>query len=333
MRTIPIVLGASIELGSPTEFVFTAEQVDAISEALSRLDWVREAHLPAIAGEQSLLIVPRRGASPNVEALSRSLGPTFDMLAVSVMEPDDSRLQAVRSLDTRVYLGQEGSPRFRDLFLAHAGAMLDRGLALESWLGENEPSLDVGAGQVVFCTKGWLRTRKHKFSIQVLGEESTRAGTWTWAWADVRVPKVRSRRVDVLRRQGEQNRIPEFASPVVDLDEVGAVTLAVVACGELRGAAFCRMENDAGATYVMLTDPIVELDRIPSGDEVAEVIDMLGHWTLRNPRAAVEAFARARGVSLQARGNQMIATGADGGTVSFRFDERGRVRSVTRTIL
>lgn len=326
MRTI--TLRPDTPVGSPSPFVLTSEEVDAIGRALVRESWVREAHLPAMDGEQVLLVVPRRGHSPDLSSLSTALGDSFSALGVAVMSGDDPRLAVVRALDTATYRGPDGSPEFHERFLHHLGAVLDRGIALENWLGDREDELDLRSGTIVLKPKGFF-TRSRKLAIQVLGIESQ--DTWTWAWADLAaIPAAVARAADSLRRR--ESGIPEFVTPTLSLDDVGAVQLSIAACGCLRGSVLLRVPSELGATHVMVCDPVPELDRAPTGRDIIDVLYVFSRFTLGNARTAVESFARARGVAMAKQGKNLVLTGCDGDTASVRFDDMNRIRSVEQTI-
>src|SRR6185295_420618 len=94
---------------------------------------------------------------------------------------------------------------FRDLFIEHIGASLERQLDLEEKIGPCDWNLDMPAGTIAFDT----RPDPLVVKMQVLGTEADAASMWIAAWSidPKRMPAAlaeASRRVKAI---GEKEKI------------------------------------------------------------------------------------------------------------------------------
>jgi len=325
---------AASQLQAPSPFPFSAEQVAALDDALASLDFVLEAHLPRAqpVAENALAVVLRAGQKPDLARLGAVVPAPFDQLPVLWLAADDRRIAQLRQADVRAFTAPAGSPAYQDLLVQHAGASLDKAFAFEQLVDENsEPTLDVAKGVLRVKSPGFfLLAKKHAFPVHVVGREQN--GLWRWGWAEhERFPAALTKETGTLRRFGELREVPELRQPELSLTEHHAVALALVSCGVLGGSFFYAVLDAEGTTYVVSMAPFDGMDRKPTADDVTVLVQTLSSsWTLKSVRGAVEAFGRARKLTMQARGPTLDLACVDG-SVSLRFDGRGRLRSTQST--
>jgi hypothetical protein len=325
---------AAARFQTPAPFAFSAEQVAALDDALVPVELVLEAHLPRAepASEDVLAVVLRMGHGPDLARLAAAVPAPFDQLPVVWLRADDPRVPELRQADTRAFTAPAGSPAYQDLLVQHAGASLAKAFAFEHLVDEgNEPTLDIGKAVLRVRSPGFfLLAKKHAFPVCVVGREQNRLWRWGWAEPD-RFPSQLTKESGTIKRFGELRDVAELCQPELSLAEHHAVALALVSCGVLGGSFFYAVPDAEGTTYVVSTAPFEGMDRALTADDVTVLVETLSSsWTLKSVRAAIEAFARARKLTLQARGPSLDLACADG-SVSLRFDGRGRVRSTQST--
>lgn len=144
-------------------------------------------------------------------------------------------------------------PTFRDLFLEHVGAALERQLDLGELIGPVDWDLDMPGGTIAFDTPG----EALKIPMQVLGSEADSASMWIAAWAiDPKrmAPALAeaSRRVKAI---GEKEKVPELANGRVPLEEVDGEKYSLVATSLLQAPGYYRAPFAGGAMFILLNDP------------------------------------------------------------------------------
>ena len=120
---------------------------------------------------------------------------------------------------------------------------------LEDLVGGEQGRLDAVAGK--------LRFGDLAVDCQLLGTESSRSGTFLWAWANHTAPASLVRAAALLRdfqpESGAFARPVEFTQPKVSLAAIGGSQLAAVSCALLDAAAFYRLPFPGGAAFLLVT--------------------------------------------------------------------------------
>src|SRR5688500_420166 len=107
---------------------------------------------------------------------------------------------------------------FRDLFIEHIGASLERQLDLEDKIGPCDFHLDMAAGTISFDTQPDALVVK----MQVLGTEADAASLWIAAWSidPKRMAPALAEASRKVKAIGEKEKIAELSTGRIPLDEV-----------------------------------------------------------------------------------------------------------------
>jgi hypothetical protein len=215
---------------------------------------------------------------------------------------------------------------FRDLFIEHVGASLERQLDLEDKVGPCEWRLDLPGGTITFET----RERELVVPMQVLGSEADASGMWVAAWSidpSRMAPELAeaSRRVRAI---GEKERIPELVNAKVPLADADGERISLVASGLLAAPGYYRAPFRGGAMFVLLQDASLATSPSRAGVRIVEVFrraaDLLAPT---EQRRALAAYARHHGADVTDESGVVRAAwrdetltaklGADGSVESF----------------
>ena len=195
---------------------------------------------------------------------------------------------------------------FRDLFIEHVGASLERQLDLEEKIGPCDWHLDMPGGTISFDT----REKPLVVKMQVLGTEADAAAMWIAAWSiDPKrmAPALAeaSRRVKAI---GEKEKIPELANGRLPLDEVDGEKYCLVTSALLSAPGYYRAPFAGGPMYVLLDDPsLVTKPERPSA-RIAEVFRRVGDLLApAEQRRAFAAYVKYHGGKLHEEPKQLRA--------------------------
>lgn len=178
-------------------------------------------------------------------------------------------------------------PTFRDLFLEHVGAALERQLDLGDRIGPVDWHLDMPGGVISFDTPG----EALKIPMQVLGSEAEASATWIAAWAidPKRMAPALAEASRKVKAMGEKEKVPELANGRVPLDEVDGEKYSLVATSLLGAPGYYRAPFAGGAMFILLQDPkLVTKAERPSA-KMAEVFPRVTE--LLTPAEQKRAFA------------------------------------------
>jgi hypothetical protein len=186
---------------------------------------------------------------------------------------------------------------FRDLFIEHVGASLERQLDLEDKIGPCEWRLDMPGGSIRFET----RERELVVPMQVIGSEADASGMWVAAWSinpSRMAPELAeaSRRVRAI---GEKEGIPELTNARVPLADADGERMSLVASGLLRAPGYYRAPFQGGAMFLLLEEASLVSPPARPGARIAEVFpraaDLLAP---AEQRRALAAYARHHGATV-----------------------------------
>ena len=215
-----------------------------------------------------------------------------------------------------------------ELLRKHGVRALDKQLHLSDQFDEADWLLDQDAGTITFggtvvCP------------AQVLGTQSDADRTWQWAWANPSVPEAVRRDAELVRSHGERHGIAAFTEAEHRLDRSISPELLALVASELTDAdGYYRGPTDVGAVFVLLRLPD-DAPRRRLGD-VGRVVRTLGLAPMvlgvALDREAVEVYLASSGLETVVDGDALAGRGADGATVTVRFDRLGRIRDISTTL-
>lgn len=218
---------------------------------------------------------------------------------------------------------------FRDLFIEHVGASLERQLDLEEKIGPCDWNLDMPAGTIAFDT----REKPLVVKMQVLGTEADAASMWIAAWSidPKRMPAAlaeASRRVKTI---GEKEKIPELSNGRVSLDEIDGEKYCIVASALLKAPGYYRAPFAGGPMYVLLDDASLVTKPERPSTRIAEVFRRAGDLLAPvEQKRAFAAYVKHHGGKLQDEGNQLRAEWKNE-SLTARVDADGTVYSLDAT--
>lgn len=195
---------------------------------------------------------------------------------------------------------------FRDLFLEHVGAALDRQLQLGDSIGPCDWDLDLQGGTVTFD----LREGPLAVPIQVIGSEADAAAVFVPGWAipGARMPERLGEASRRVRAIGEKERIGALTNARVPLEEVDGEKMSLVVCGALDAPGYFRAPFGGGAMFLLLQDEKLVTKPAQPGARVAEVfrrvVDLL---SASEHRRALTAYLRHHGAKIEEERGSIVA--------------------------
>lgn len=215
---------------------------------------------------------------------------------------------------------------FRDLFIEHVGASLERQLDLEDKIGPCDWHLDMAAGTIAFDT----RERPLVVPVQVLGTEAEAAALWIAAWSidPKRMPPAlaeASRRVKAI---GEKEKIPELANGRVSLDDVDGEKYGIVASGLLRAPGYYRAPFGGGPMFLLLQDPSLVVSPERPAARIVEVFRRASDLLVpAEHRRAFAAYVKHHGGKVVEESDRLRAEWKSE-TITAKVDRDGTVYSL-----
>jgi hypothetical protein len=227
---------------------------------------------------------------------------------------------------------------FRDLFVEHAAAALERQLDLGDRLGGCDWRFDMQEGTMTFETPSEALTTP----VQVLGSEADRTASWVWVWGTEprRIPEGMTRAAQKLRARGEKDGIRELKTARFPLTDADGETLGLVASGLLGAPGYYRAPFQGGAMIVLLEErgkdegPPLAFPPEDPGQRITQVfprvVDLLKP---AEHRQALTAYARHHGFAIE--GADVHSSGAfratrtkSGEVIVCTFGADGSVRGL-----
>ena len=215
---------------------------------------------------------------------------------------------------------------FRDLFIEHVGASLERQLDLEDKVGPCDWHLDMQAGTISFDT----RPDALVVPMQVLGTEADAASLWIAAWSidPKRMPPALAEASRKVKAIGEKEKIAELSTGRVALDEVDGEKYGIVATGLLRAPGYYRAPFAGGPMFILLTDPSLVTKPEKPAARIVEVFRRASD--LLSPaehKRAFAAYVKHHGGKLHEEEKQLRVEWK-GETLTARVDADGTVYSL-----
>ncbi|MDQ8042877.1 hypothetical protein RDI86_13500 [Cellulosimicrobium sp. XJ-DQ-B-000] len=163
--------------------------------------------------------------------------------------------------------------------------------------------------------------------LQFLGTAAPGPGTWMWAWQNVNgFPDAVLTAAESTRRTG----LREAAEPELPLADDLAHRLALAAKAVTGSSAHYSAPVGGGTRAWFLLDDADLALPAPSVPRVVRTLsEGLLSVTVVDHRRAVASYASARGLPAVADGTGAVVLDVPDGTVTVRFDERGRIAGIS----
>lgn len=205
-------------------------------------------------------------------------------------------------------------------FEQYALLALEKQDRLARLAGEHFFELDLDAGMARFG--GNL-----EFPFQVLGTASDNTLTWLWAWSEEQedIPERLIQSALELREWGAREGVPEFTGPEIDLNRADGPMIAMIASEVCKASCYYRDAYEGGSLFLLLSGR--EIDGLPPLDVrrlTFHLKELAAEYEL-NPRNALLAYLRAKGLTVEESGTTVRSRLANGEALSLEFDEQGRL--------
>ncbi|MBE9927628.1 hypothetical protein G8C93_17250 [Cellulosimicrobium cellulans] len=163
--------------------------------------------------------------------------------------------------------------------------------------------------------------------LQFLGTAAPGPGTWMWAWHNVNgFPEAVLTAAESTRRTG----LREAAEPELPLADDLAHRLALAAKTVTGSFAHYSAPVGGGTRAWFLLDDVGLALPAPSVPRVVRTLsEGLLSVTVVDHRRAVASYASARGLPAVEDGTGAVVLDVPDGTVTVRFDERGRIAGIS----
>ncbi|WP_171468264.1 DUF6882 domain-containing protein [Cellulosimicrobium sp. 72-3] len=215
-------------------------------------------------------------------------------------------------------------PALQDLvddaaFLSH-----EHQLHLTDLHGDDAWAADLTTGVFTFTAPdGGTATSR----LQFLGTAAPGPGTWMWAWQNVNgFPEAVLTAAESTRRTG----LREAAEPELPLADDLAHRLALAAKAVTGSFAHYSAPVGGGTRAWFLLDDADLALPAPSVPRVVRTLsEGLLSVTVVDHRRAVASYASARGLPAVEDGTGAVVLDVPDGTVTVRFDERGRIAGIS----
>lgn len=223
------------------------------------------------------------------------------------------------------------SEKFSNLVDSGAFLALERQLRLEEAVeGHTRWDADLAAGTITFA---FADRPAMVCEAQLLGSSALNPGSWLWGWANGSVPEKVTAVARGLRTFGEEHGIPELTQPELPLTEEGndgidalwyRITIAAAGLVPDWHASFRAPTGEGSVAPFLLRHPDLEL---PAADfpRVPRVLTQgLSSVRLGDHRAAVDAYARARGIPVAATAAG-LELALPAGALAVELDDQARI--------
>lgn len=228
-----------------------------------------------------------------------------------------------------------GSENFSTLVDAGAFLAHERQLHLADVVeGHARWDADLAAGTITFA---FADRAPLVCEAQLLGSSALSPGSWLWGWANGGVPENVTAVARELRAVGEERGIPELTEAELPLGETGndgidalwyRLTIAAAGLTPTWHASFRAPTGEGSVAPFLLRHAELELPA-PAFPRVARVLsEGLQSVRIGDHRAAVESYARARGIPVAAAAAG-LELGLPDGTLTVELDAEGRIARLT----
>ena len=139
---------------------------------------------------------------------------------------------------------------FQRFFFLNAAPSFDKQLHLSELVGEEDWHFDMTSRSLLSFGD------RYAWRVQLLGTESEETQTWLWAWANEvsKIPPPLLQAALQLKAFGEEQQIPELATPMFPLEGIDGHFLAMIASGVCHANGYYRCPYDGGAAFLLIQD-------------------------------------------------------------------------------
>lgn len=221
---------------------------------------------------------------------------------------------------------------FTDLFHRHIAASVDKQATLnemrQRW---TDYSFDTQRGKLIMSKNA--SAPDMMFDIQVLGSESADE-VWQWAWANP--GNIPARLVETamhMRDFGQQENIPEFANPQLQIQRTGfltGATLAGVTCCMHNSLAYFPVPYNNANLFLLLTTQVPQKFQENPITRMAHIFPQLtsGPWAVPDFKRAFEGYAAYYSLEFMREGDHVIASHPQYGVITATFNDYNRLINI-----
>jgi hypothetical protein len=221
---------------------------------------------------------------------------------------------------------------FSDLFHRHIAASLDKQLAFndlkQRW---QDFSCDMQRGKLILSKNA--NATDLAFDIQILGSEGS-DDTWQWIWHSPGAFPARLQEVaQAMRTLGQQDSIPEFTEPIVQIQRNSFLTgsaIAAVACCMHNAFAYVPLPYQNGNAFVLVQTQM-NLSKYDNPiTRMATVFPQLttGNWAIPDFRRAFEGYCAYYSLEFLREDNNVVAHHPQYGSITAHFNDYNRLLNI-----
>ena len=210
----------------------------------------------------------------------------------------------------------------------HAAASFDKQLHLAELVEGLDWHLDLATGILSFGDR-------YAWQVQLLGTESEETQTWLWAWANEasNIPPSLLQAALQLKALGEEQQIPELATPMFPLDGIDGHFLAMLASGVCQADAYYRCPYDGGAAFLLIQDENFPKNTEPPLQRIASVFPQaIASIEIANHRQALAGYLEHYGLVGETEGDTLVVKEDGEAVLTAAFDEQDRLAKLDVSI-
>jgi hypothetical protein len=207
-------------------------------------------------------------------------------------------------------------------------ACFDKQFHLSELVGEEDWHFNMASGLLSFG-------QHLHFQAQILGTESFENSTWLWAWANEgsNIPSSLLQAALRLKAVGEEQQIPEFTTPLLQLGNLDGHTLALIASGVCQADAYYRCPYEGGAAFLLIMDESFPKNTEPPLQRIASVFPQaIASIEIPNHKLALAGYLEHYGLVGQGEEGKLIVKVNDENVLTAEFDELNRLTKLELTM-
>ena len=170
---------------------------------------------------------------------------------------------------------------------------------------------------------------------QLLGTEAEETQTWLWAWANEasNIPPSLLQAAVKMKALGEEQQIPELATPMFPLDGIDGHFLAMIASGVCKADAYYRCPYDGGAAFVLIKDENFQKNNEQPLQRIASVFPQaIASIEISNHRDALAGYLEHYGLSGEVEGDSLVVKENGEAVLTATFDGQNRLAKLEVSI-